>query len=279
MRTTVRGIAKILILPLLVFTAGSVVSAQPSGGFRRVATEPFTGRVTVINRLKSSPPGRRIGAVSVRVPVEQAWQRARPVVMQLLLGQLNERDIGGGFRTSRNELYLAENGSLFVGTDGTGFTLRYVLAGNNLATSIRVPGPSPSGTDPRFAIGFDAEVTIDVDRSPSGGIVASPARLKLNVRRPTGQNLTGNLAIAANNLFSYVSGRDFIGQGLSVINNQQYALNAPVNVELDRMLSGLTSRKVVITPSMYTNTSGALKDTKELRLLLEDDAGSEPVVN
>jgi hypothetical protein len=279
MRIPIGIFSRALILPLLLASAAAITSAQTGvGGFRRVASEPFSGRVVLLNRLKSYPPGRRVGAVSVRVPVSSAWQKVRPVLMQLLVGQLNERDIGSGFRTSRNELYLAENGTLFIGTDGSGFTLRYVLAGNHLATSIRVPGPSPSGTDPRFGVSFDGELTIDVNRTASGGIAAGPARLKLNVKRPTGENLTGDLAIAANNLFKFVSGTDFIGQGLSLINNQQYAISTPVNFELDRMLSGLTNRKTIITPMLRTNDAGALKGTNELRLALEDDDGG-PIVN
>jgi hypothetical protein len=262
----------------IVLSIGSMASAQSGTFARRVASEPFSGRVVIADRLKNSPSiGRRVGAVSVRTPINLAWQKARPFLIQLLTGYLNERDIGGGFRTSRNQLYLAENGSLFIGVDGQGFTLKYLLTGNNLTTSIRVPGPSPSGTDPRFNVSFDAEVMIDVERSGSGGIVVKPARLKLNVARPTGENLTGNLAIAANNLFNFVSGKDFLGEGLKAINSQEYALSPPVNLELNRMFVGLTSQKMIITPTMRVNVSGALKGTNELRLILEDDDGG-PIV-
>jgi hypothetical protein len=262
----------------IVLSIGSMASAQSGGFARRVASEPFSGRVVILDRLKNSPPvGRRVGAVSVRTPINLAWQKARPFLIQLLTNFLNERNIGGGFRTSRNQLYLAENGSLFIGVDGQGFTLKYLLAGNNLTSSIRIPGPSPSGTDPRFSVNFDAEVTIEVDRSGSGGIVAGPARLKFNVARPTGANLTGDLAVAANNLFNFVSGKDFIGEGVKAINSQEYTLSKPVNLELDRMFAGLTSRNTIVTPTMRVNVAGALKGVNELRLILEDDNGG-PIV-
>jgi hypothetical protein len=262
----------------IILSIGSMASAQSGGFARRVASEPFSGRVVIVNRLKNTPSiGRRVGAVSVRTPINLAWQKARPFLIQLLTAFLNERNIGGGFRTSRNQLYLAENGSLFIGVDGQGFTLKYLLAGNSLTSSIRIPGPSPSGTDPRFNVRFDAELTIDVDRSGSGGIVAGPARLKLNVARPTGENLTGDFAVAANNLFNFVSGKDFIGEGVKAINSQEYALSKPVNLELDRMFAGLTSRKTIVTPTMRVNDSGALKGINELRLILEDDNGG-PIV-
>lgn len=267
-----------ILITGIVLSIGSMALAQSGSFARRVASEPFSGRVVIADRLKNTPSvGRRVGAVSVRTPINLAWQKARPFLIQLLTGYLNERDIGGGFRTSRNQLYLAENGSLFIGVDGQGFTLKYLLAGNNLTTSIRVPGPSPSGTDPRFSVSFDAELMIDIERSGSGGIVVKPARLKLNVARPTGENLTGNLAIAANNLFNFVSGKDFLGEGLKAINSREYALSPPVNLELDRMFVAFNSRKIIFTPTMRMNESGALKGTNELRLILEDDDGG-PVV-
>jgi hypothetical protein len=233
----------------------------------------------MVDRLKNTPSiGRRVGAVSVRTPINLAWQKARPFLIEWLLRVINERDIGAGLSTSRNQLSLAENGSLFIGVDGQGFTLKYLLAGNNLTTSIRMPGPSPSGTDPRFSVNFDVEVTIEVDRSGSGGVVAGPARLKFNVGRPTGVNLTGDFAIAANNLVSYLSGKDFIGEGVTAINSREFALSKPVNLELDRMFAGLTSRQTIVTPTMRMNDIGALKGINELRLILEDDNGG-PVVH
>jgi hypothetical protein len=277
MRSMHRSI-QVFLLTASVVSMAPISSAQIYG--RRVANEPFTGRVVILNRLKSYPStGKmRVGAVSVRLPIERAWQTVRPFLIELLTGMLHERNIGAGFRTSRNQLYLAENGTLFIGVDGQGFTLRYLIAGNNLTTSIRTPGPAPSGTDPRFSVSFDAEVIIDVDRSGAGGIVAGPAKLKLNVNRPTGQNMTGDIAVAANNLFNFLAGRDFIGEGVKMINSQQYALSPPVNFELDRMFSGLTSPNTIVTAVMKLNTAGALKDTKQLNLIIEDDDGG-PIVH
>lgn len=268
---------QVLMLSAIVFTTASMASAQIYA--RRVANEPFSGRVVILNRMKGPIPSlgrKRIGAVSVTLPIERAWQAARPVLTDVLLRAANERDIGGGFRTSRNELYLAETGTLYIGVDGQGFTLRYVLAGNNLKTSLRVPFQTPS--DPRFSVNFDAEVTIDVDRSGSGGIVAGPARVKLNVSRPTGANLTGDLVVASNSLVKFLSGKDFIGEGVSTLNSQRFALSTPVNFELDRMFTGLTSRNTLVTPIMRMNTSGALAGKNELGLIIEDENGG-PIVN
>lgn len=268
---------QLLMLSAIVFSGASMASAQIYA--RRVANEPFSGRVVILNRIKgpiASLGRKRIGAVGVRLPIERAWQTARPMLIDALLRAANERNIGGGFRTSRNQLHLAENGTLYIGVDGQGFTLRYVLTGNNLTTSLRVPFQTPS--DPRFSVNFDAEVTIDVDRSGSGGIVAGPARLKLNVSRPTGANVAGDLAVAANSLVKFLAGQDFIGEGVATLNSQQFALSTPVNFELDRMFVGLTSRQTIVTPAMRVNNNGTLKGMNELTLMIEDDNGG-PIVN
>ncbi len=268
---------QVLMLTSLVLLGTLAASAQ-IGGFRRTASEAFSGRVVLINRLKNYPPGRRVGAVSVRSPLATAWQKARPVLIDTAIRMLNERNIGGGVRTSRNALALAETGDLFIGTDGAGFTLRYVLAGNNLTTSLRHPGPSPSGTDPRLSVNFDIEVSINVDRTGSGGITAGPARLKLNVSRPTGANLTGDMVVAANNLAKFLAGKDFIGEGLAAVNSSDFALSTPVNFELNRMLEGLTSQKIIVSTVLKVNQAGALKGKNELNLILENDNGG-PIVN
>jgi hypothetical protein len=244
----------------------------PIGGFRRVATDPFSGVVALVNRVKvlSNPALPREVSVDLGPVIRQAWSAARTKLTQEAIAFLNERDIGSGFRTSRTTLSLAENGDLYVGADGTGFTLRYVLRGNTIETSIRVPGPSPSGTDPRFNVKFDVDVTMEVDRS---GLTmsAGSARLRLNVSRPTGVNLTGDMAIAANNLVAILSGTDFIGQGLKAVNSADLALNKPVNYELGKMLGGRVGRGIAISP-------GYDKRYTRITLTLEDE-GTGPVVH
>jgi hypothetical protein len=244
----------------------------PIGGFRRVAIDPFSGVVALVNRVKvlSNPALPREVSVDFGPVIRQAWSVARTKLTQEALAFLNERDIGDGFRTSRNTLSLAENGDLYAGADGTGFTLRYVLRGNSIGTSIRIPGPSPSGTDPAFNVKFDVDVTMEVDKS---GLTmsAGSARLRLNVSQPTGVNLVGKLAIAANKLVACLSGTDFIGQGLKAVNSADLALNKPVNYELGKMLGGRIGRGIAISP-------GYDKRYTRITLTLEDE-GVGPVVH
>jgi hypothetical protein len=239
----------------LVFFCFTAASAQPR--FGRVASVPFSGRVNFDDRRKGKPTGLWIDLGST---VRFAWKQLRPVLTQQAVGYLNERDIGGGFRTSRDTLTLAENGDLFFGVDGSGTTLRYVLRGNRLDTSLRVPGPSPSGTDPRVSIKCDLEVTIDIDRSGID-LVASPARLKANCSRPVGQNFTGKVGIGVNDLIRFLGGPDFIGMFLKSINTGSLAMSQQVNLKF----SGLLPRRT-------QNTSiGFSRRNDQLDLIFEED--------
>jgi hypothetical protein len=228
--------------------------------FGRVASEPFSGRVNFDDKRKGAPTGLWI---DLSYTVRTAWQQLRPVLADNGRAFLNERDIGGGFRTSRDVLTLAENGSMYFGADGTGFTLKYVLRGNRLDTSLRVPGPSPSGTDPRVYVTCDLEVTIDVDRSGTNNLVVSPARLKANCHRPVGVNLTGKAAIGVNNLIRFLGGPDFIGMFLTPINSGSLAISNQLNLKLSRTLPRRTQ----------DTTIGFARRKDQLDLIFEEDQG------
>ena len=260
---------------VLPFTQQAAVPPPPPtnrGGFGRVASEPFSGMVAVLNRVKvlSNPAIPREASVDLGPVIRQAWRTARPRLIQEAVAVINEHDVGGGFRTSRTSMSLAENGDLYIGTDGTGFTLRYVLRGNTIETSVRIPGPTPSDGDPRFNVRFDMDVTIEVDRSGLT-MMASPARLHLNVSRPTGANLVGSIAVAAADVYKYFSGNDFVGQALKAVNSNDIALNKPINFELGKMLGGRVGRGIAISPSFD-------KRANRLNLTLEDE-GQGPIVH
>lgn len=246
-----------LVFGLLVVSSASAQFGQ----FGRGANEPYSGRIEVINRIKRQQtlsdrlrrdlpvyrvPGSGNATVATTITsvhlgpvISQIWQNARPELTKGFDQFLHERDIGGGFRTSRNNLTLAENGNLFVGWDGRGFTLKYVLRGNALRTSLRVPGPSPADSDPRFSINFDLEVIIDVNVA-GNKLLISPARLTARAYRPDGVNWSGKLAVGGNNLIRFLGGPDFIGRGLGVLNSRQLVLTKPVDLELAKLNPMLT---------------------------------------
>src|SRR5262249_22539540 len=142
----------------------------------------------VVNKLPQPAGTPSQVAVNIRPKLDQAWDKLRRKLTTEWLPKMEERDIGGGFRTYQLQLNLDTRGQLFVGYDGRGFTLKYLLRNNSLTTKFRVPGPTPSGWDPKFRVSFDVEVTMEVELKQGEGLVAGPAKLKLNVKRPTGQN-------------------------------------------------------------------------------------------
>lgn len=245
----------VLLLALTLLSLSAASAQNPR--FGRVASDPFSGRVNFDDRRKGAATGLWIDVSST---IRSAWQQLRPALAEKGRTFLNERDIGGGFRTSRSVIALAENGNLFFGTDGSGFTLKYVLRGNRLDTSLRVPGPSPSGTDPRVYVTCDLEVTIAVDRAGID-LVASPARLRANCSRPVGVNFTGKAAIGVNNLINFVGGPDFIGMFLQPINSGSFAISNQLNLKISRLL-----------PRRTQNTSiGFSRKDDQLVLIFEED--------
>jgi len=217
---------------LIVFAIVLLMSSPAFGQFGRSATRSFTGRVNFEDKRKGHGVTFWFDLTST---IRAAWKDARADLTAAGLQLLNERDIGGGFRTSRSSIDLAESGSLFYGVDGTGITLRYVLTGNRIETSLRVPGPSPSGTDPRAYSICDAEVTVNVDRSGSD-LAVSPARVRWTCSRPEGVNFTGKAAVAFNNFLKFLGGPDFIGTFTAPIRSGNRAIGRQVLVKLNSIL-------------------------------------------
>lgn len=263
-----------LFLTVMVLSLGSIASAQ-GGTFNTDTTQPFSGAVGVKDNRKASPL-RNVPTQTFNLgpAVRQGWQLFRTGFTQFALNYLNERDVGGGIRTSRNVINLAENGNLFFATYAGGFTLKYVVKGNRFETSFRTPGPLPSGTDPRVAITCDAEVMIDIVKT-GYNLTARPAQLKIKCSRPTGRNFTGDLLIGVNDLIATLGGPDFIGKGLRAVNDPKFALNAPVSVELSNRLGGRLTRdtSVEIDTGNFFHAGGVVRG---LILTIEDDPVAGP---
>ena len=101
-------------------------------------------------------------------------------------------------------------------------------------------------------------------------MTAGPAHLNLNVNRPTGANITGNLVLAMNLLISLLTGQDFVRDALGAVNGRDFALNAPINYEMGKLLAGKVKSGVAIRPG-FDNRYG------RITLTLEDE-GKAPVV-
>lgn len=262
-----------LLLTILLLSLASLASAQ--GTFNTDTTVPFSGVVGITDNRKVAPiHGFPTVTFDLAPAVREGWRGFRTGFTTFALNYLNERDIGGGIRTSRNVINLAENGSLFFSTNAGGFTLKYVVKGNRFETSFRTPGPLPSGTDPRIAINCDAEVMIDIVKT-GYNLTARPAQLKIKCGRPVGQNFTGDVAIGVNDLIATLGGPDFIGKALRAVNDPKFALNAPVSVELNKGLGARLTRDTSVEINsgnlFYAGTA-----VKGLILTIQDDPVAGP---
>jgi hypothetical protein len=192
----------------------------------------------------------------------QKYAEARTQMEAKAPAFFNERAIGpdrgaDSFRTSKTHLNLNPSPQLFAGTDGRGFTLRALVPGNRISTYIRTPGPVPGGLDPGFQTQFDLELIVDVELRGTQ-LVASPARIKANVQRPTGKNLTGQAALIVADLVKEFGGPDWIGQLMNVVNAREFPVSRAITQELTKFSPILTKAqgKVAIMPGYDAATQG-----------------------
>jgi hypothetical protein len=205
---------------------------SPGFKFGRVANQTWLGGVTVINNIRPPKAGVSVNLMPI---MKAKWEEGRAKLTNDALAFLNEHDVGRGWRTSKNRLNLAQSGPLYIGNDGTGFTLRFSLPGNSLATWLRTPTGASEDVDPGFQVSFDLDLTIDLDVR-GNRIVAGPARLQANVQRPVGTNLTGKGALAAADLLkNFLGGPDFIGRMLAMVNGREFAFDSGINPELAKL--------------------------------------------
>ena len=281
------------IISLTMLVLPGLATAQP--GFGRVASEPWNGGLTVRNEMRSKSaaevlgqrnvPGGGLGGiaggrnsapsvprtVSVNlVPLLNAqWSDLRAAMVDSALKYFHERNVGGGFRTSRNRITIGDPGPMFAGWDGRGFTLRFIVPGNQISTYFRTPTPLDRDFDPGFEVNFDFEVTMDINVA-NNQLVAGPARITPTVKKPEGKNLTGDFVLAVNNLVSVISGADFIGGLLKHVNATSIGLPTGLNNQFAQVnpILRAAANGGVVSPAM---SQGGL-------LLTIRDRSAPPVV-
>ena len=182
----------------------------------------------------AAPSISRTLSVNVRPLILSQWQAARQKILDSAMIYFHERNIGGGWRTSRNRITLAEDGPMLVGWDGSGFTVKLMLQGNRLSTYLRTPTPLDRDLDPGFQVAFDVDVLVDIDVR-NNQLVAGPVRIQPHVKRPEGRNVTGALATGLANLLSALTDVDFVGLMLTYVNGQNYAFQTGMNGHLARL--------------------------------------------
>ena len=262
-------------------------------GFGRVANEPFSGVFTITNARSRPLTGEKViansnitlgrgsvGGSSVQSPprsvsrnvlplILDKWESAAPRMVDSALIFLDERNLGGGFRTSKNKLVIQRPAAAYIGWDGRGFLVRLDVPGNRLSTWLRTPTALGEDFDPGFAIDFDLEISMDIDLV-GNELVARPFRIKPTVRRPSGRNIPGSAVVAINNLLAELTGADFVGVFLKYANSSSIGQPSGLDGEL-KLLNAALAAAAAGGTIMPGYTSGAA--TLTIR-----DAGQAPVV-
>jgi hypothetical protein len=150
-------------------------------------------------------------------PVIKAWNDHLQETHDDIISQLENRDIGGGFRL---HIVSVELGNLeqfsLAPTIGNAAKIQFVLANTRVTASVRTPGPLPSDSDPEFTISFDlvSSLPIGLGKDVSGLIRPSvyPA-IHVNNFQKTANNDSAKAlsatADAINSLVSFFTQLDF----------------------------------------------------------------------
>lgn len=224
-----------LSFTVVVLSISSIASAQ-TGKFAATYNQ-FSGKISFEDTRKAAPGPRRVDTTFFEPMVQRTWSGVRTALTVIGDNFLRERDLGGGFRTSNNVIILAEKGVLLVSTTTSGFSMKYLLPNNQIATTLRTPGPLPKFSDPRIAISCDAVLNIDVFWTGSK-LTIPPAQAIFGCRPPTGRNLTGDLGVGALQLIRTLGGPDFITEWLRPVNNGNFPLGQEMTQDISKYTNG-----------------------------------------
>lgn len=233
--TVKRGSAQALFLIGLIFSVGSISIRSQTGTFAANYT-PFSGRITIADARKSATGPKQVDFNQMGAILQSAWDKARAEITKKGDDFLRERNVGGGVRTSNNVILLAEKGYPLISTTSSGFSIKFLLPNNTIATTFRTPGPLPAFTDPRVAISCDAILQVDIFWTDYR-MTVTPATLIIGCRPPGGRNLTGDLAVGFAGLIKDLGGPDFIGQALASI-NRSFPLSPQITRDFSKYFDG-----------------------------------------
>lgn len=219
----------------IVLSAASISFAQ-AGRFE-VSYKQFSGKITFEDKRKAFSGVRRVDTNFLEPMVQRTWTQVRAELIKFGKDFLNERDVGGGIRTSRNNIHLPETGFLLFSTTSSGFSIKFLLPASFIETSFRTPGPLPAFTDPRVRLVCDVIVKIDVFWTGTK-LTIPPANAIIGCRDVDGRNLTGELAVGVLSLIKTLNGPDFVKQWLAPVNNNNFPLGQEINVDISKYTSG-----------------------------------------
>ncbi len=268
----------ILLLSIAMIVLSTALMAPAQTGRFAVNYEQFSGKVTFEDRRKTFGGPRRVDTTFLEPMVQKTWDKVRAELTTFGHNFLNERDVGGGIRTSRNRIHLAEKGYLFFSPTSTGFSLQYRLPGNFIETSFRTPGPLPAFTDPRVGLGCDVILKVDIFWTGSK-LTIPPANAIIGCRDPYGRNLTGELALGVINLIKTLNGPDFVKQWLAPINNNNFPLGQEINLDISKYTGGKIGQNTQVSVSKSADGTKSFGQKVSRLIIAIEDKEKEYVIH
>jgi hypothetical protein len=183
---------------------------------------------------------------TVCLDLDRKRGQVEELIKNSIRAQANPRMGGFSIRSdARMELSSACSFRADVATMGShSIHLRTYLPGNSFTFHVTTPSVFGSWADPAFSITFDisAESWLAIPSSSTGNLSVGPSRVVMSGVRLDSHNVTGDLAMAINEAYKFVSGADLTAR-LTENRTFDYAV-------LQAALPGLTTSARRI-PSQY----------------------------
>jgi len=256
-----------MLLAAVTCLAAFGLSARPAaaqqfvGEFGRAANQKFTGDIQVVDKIQNHFLTGHVGwpikaSVNIRPALRTAMANAvRPKLQETIRAELPKHKMSGFtpyvIRFSNGSSWRDE---LYVGTDGSGFTMKYLVKGSTVRIGFHTPDIAfgiglGRGANPEFDVPYDVEITTDVQTTLRGPEVRS-VKVRLIVGRPQGANFTGDVADAIGGLIRFFGGPDFVGIAQNRINSQQVTVASSLRADMGRLGLGFRSLSsdIVVRP-------------------------------
>jgi hypothetical protein len=209
-----KGLRWLFLVPLFLFA----LLTFPAGG--RCYAQGFG--VSVVNGIEvyrnSSPRSRIFGNrdfLSSASLCSQLTQNKARLEQELIAASAAVNpSLPSGVSIVRQSVALSPNCTAVANYAAGRINLNVTLPGNVFTFNVTTPGPLPQSFDPRLSIRFDirASAQIQIPTGPRNGLSMSPVQIAIYNVQPKGENITGDLALAAAKLVGKITGQDFLGK-------------------------------------------------------------------
>jgi hypothetical protein len=191
-----------------------------SGGGRSYAQQEFAA--SVVNGIEvyrdDNPKSRIFGNRNFLSSPSlcSEWERGKARLAQALISESAavNPSLPRGVSIVRQSAALSPNCTAAASYAAGGIALNVKLPGNVFTFNVTTPGPLPQSVDPRVSVRFDIAVSarIQIPANARDGLSMSPIRFYISNVEPNGENLTGDIALAAVRLAGKITGEDFLAR-------------------------------------------------------------------